>query len=231
MIRAARASQAQRILVQHRPQPGEPDLREFTWYYLMSRCHTERRTLTGNRGDVYHVEFSPRGDLLASAGKDGFIQIWNTASWELVLRFKASETEVNVAAFSPDGKSLATADDEGKLKIWQLATGRCEWEESAHKGDAVIARFTPDGKRIITGGRKDGFVRFWDRSTGDLLGSLTGYGFLLSPDGSTLATLGAEGEINLYNSSTRAPYRFAATGPRDTGRGLLARRDQAGDRS
>jgi WD40 repeat protein len=74
----------------------------------------------------------------------------------------------------------------------------------AHKGDAVIARFTPDGKTVITGGRTDGLVRLWDRATGAMRNSLNGHGFVLSPDGGTLATVEAAGEIILYNSATRA---------------------------
>ena len=119
------------------------DLREFAWHNLMRRCHTERRTLRGHRGDVYYVEFSPRRDLLASAGKDGAVRIWNTTSWQLVRSIQASETEVNVASFSPDGKSLATTDDDGKLRVWDVATGRCQWEKPAHIKEAVISRDSP----------------------------------------------------------------------------------------
>ncbi|MGP0068587.1 MAG: WD40 repeat domain-containing serine/threonine-protein kinase [Isosphaeraceae bacterium] len=207
LIRAAQAPLAKQILMQHRPRPGEDDLREFSWYHLLERCQTERRTLIGHQGDVYYVEFSPAGDLLASAGKDGFVQIWSTTSWQLVRSIKASGTEVNVAAFSPDGKTLATVDDDGELKLWEVATGRCQLEMPAHRGDAVIARFTADGKSVITGGRKDGFVRVWDRSSGTMLDSLPGNGpffenAVFSPDGSILATAGGDG-VKLWNWSRR----------------------------
>ena len=110
-----------------RPKPGEEDLRGFAWYHLWRRNHTERRRLRGHHEDVYHVEFSPRGDLLASAGKDGTVSIWETSRWQLVRRIVAAQTEVNVAAFSPDGTTIATVDDDGKLKLWEVATGRCQW--------------------------------------------------------------------------------------------------------
>jgi eukaryotic-like serine/threonine-protein kinase len=151
LIRAGRAPLARQILMQHRPRPGEDDLREFAWYHLLGECRTQRRTLTGHRDDVYYVEFSPHGDLLASAGKDGFIRIWSPTTSQLTRCIKASETEVNVAAFSPDGKTLATVDDEGMLKLWEVATGRRLLDQPAHKHDAVIARFTPDGRKIMTG--------------------------------------------------------------------------------
>ncbi len=205
MIKSGQGSAAEEVLMRQRPGPGDEDLREFAWQHLLGRCHTERRTLTGHRGQVYHVEFSPGGDLLASAGKDGMVLIWDTNTWQLARSIRPSGTEVNCATFSPDGKTLATVDDDGKLRLWEIATGQCQLEKPAHKGDAMIASFTPDGKRVITGGRTDGFVRIWDCSTGAMLDSLNGYGFVLSPDGTTLAILGAGGESTLYNFATRSP--------------------------
>jgi WD40 repeat protein len=195
LIRTGQGPRAEEILMRHGPRPGQDDLREFAWFYLLRQCHSERGTLSGHHGDVYHVEFSARGDLLASAGKDGTVLIWNTTSWQLVRSIKASDAEVNAAAFSPDGKTLATVDDEGKLKLWELASGRCELAREAHKRDAVIALFTRDGKFVITGGRNDRFDRIWDRSTGATQGEFPFPGHVLeaaalSPDGSTLVMVG-----------------------------------------
>jgi eukaryotic-like serine/threonine-protein kinase len=202
-IQNYRTSLADELLLRHRPHAGEDDLRGFAWYYLWHRKHTERRTLTGHRGDVYYVEFSPRGDLLASAGKDGTVLIWDTSSWQLVGKLVASQTEVNVAAFAPDGKTIATLDDDGKLRLWDVATGLCKMERLAHSGEAVVARFTSDGKAIITGGRKDGLIKVWDRTTGVVRDSFrAGEQFLenavLSPNGSCLAIVGGGGATQLW---------------------------------
>jgi WD40 repeat protein len=203
-----RTSIADDLLLRHRPRPGEDDVRGFAWYYLRQRSHTERRTLTGHRGDVYDVEFSPRGDLLASAGKDGTVLIRDTSRWQLVRKIIAAHTEVNAAAFSQDGKLIATLDDDGKLKLWEIATGHLQLEWLAHKGDAVVARFTPDGKTIITGGRDDGRVKIWARTTGNMLDSFSVgekklENVILSPDGSCLATVGGGG-VKLWKWPVRA---------------------------
>jgi len=207
-IQNYQTSLADELLLRHGPRPGEVDIRSFAWYYLRRRSHSERRTLTGHRGDVYYVEFSPRGDLLASAGKDGTVLIWDTSRWQLVRKITAAQTEVNVAAFAPDGKTIATLDDDGKLKLWEIATGRCNLEWLAHTGDAVVARFTSDGKAIVTGGRKDGLVKIWDRSTGMMLNNFRAgepelENVLFSPDGSCLATVGA-GPIKFWKWPSRA---------------------------
>ncbi len=211
LIRDDQASQAQELLMQHKPRAGEEDLRDFAWYHLLKKCHTERRILKGHRGEVYFVEFSPHGDLLATAGKDGTVQLWDTTDWHRIRSIAVSPTEANGAGFSPDGSSIATVDDVGFLKLWDTATGRCQFEQSAHAGDAVIVRFTPDGKTIITGGRMDRFIRFWDRTTGAALGVIpacdSGTGAALenavvSPDGAILATAGGDG-VKLWNLANR----------------------------
>ena len=197
-IRNYQTSNADELLMRHRPRSGEDDLRGFAWYYLRLRGHTERRTLTGHHGDLYHVEFSPRGDSLAGTGKDGMVLIWDTSSWKPLREIMAARTEVNVTAFSLDGTTIATVDDDGKLKLWEIATGVCQLERLAHAGGAVIARFTPDGKSIVTGGRKDGLLKLWDLKSGSMLESFQAdasglENAVFSPGGSSLATVGAQG--------------------------------------
>jgi eukaryotic-like serine/threonine-protein kinase len=197
-IQDHRTRQADELLARHRPRPGEEDLRGFAWSHLWRRNHTERRTLNGHHGDVYFVEFSRRGDLLASAGKDGTVLIWDTVRWQLVRKILVAQTEVNVAGFSPDGKTIATVDDDGKLKLWEVATGRCRWEKRAHSGNAVVARFSPDGKAVVTGGRNDGRGTVWDCATGSPLAAWQAHArnvenVAFSPDGSCLVTAGFGG--------------------------------------
>ena len=190
------------LLMRQLPKPGEVDLREFSWYLLLKRCHTERHTLSGHLSEVYYVEFSPRGDVLASASKDGNVYLWNTKTWQQVRTIAASSTEVNVATFSPDGMTLATVADDGKLKLWETATGRCLAERIVHAGDAVMAEFTADGESIVTAGRTDGFAKIWDRRSGAILGAFAAKGAILSMDGSILATL-SEANVNLWNVKNR----------------------------
>ncbi len=216
LLDAYRTRNAHELLVRHRPGPGEQDLREFTWYHLWNRCHTARSTLEGHEGDVYYVEFSPRGDLIVSAGKDGMVRLWSASRGRLIRAIKASPTEVNVAAFSPDGTTLATVDDDGKLKLWDLATGECQLEQFAHEGDAVIARFTPDGRRLVTGGRKDGLIKIWDRATGKMSREFRGSdsdleNAVFSPDGATLACVGL-GSITLRRFEDASLIAMLPTG-------------------
>ncbi len=203
-LRSDQTTLAHNLLARYRSRPGEDDLREFSWYHLWRRCHLERRTLPGPRDVVYAVEFSPDGELLAGACRDGSVLIWETVGWKVVRTIAASPKEVNFATFSPDGKAIATVDDEGKLKLWEMVSGRLLREIPAHQGDAVIARFTHDGKTIITGGRDDRLIKLWDRASGhEQTAFRVGDGKLesaaLSPGGSVLACVGARA-ISLHRA-------------------------------
>ena len=68
------------LLEQHRPKPGETDLRSFEWYYLYRLCHADLLTLKGHSGGVpmdRSVAFSPDGQRLAGTSKDQTVKVWD----------------------------------------------------------------------------------------------------------------------------------------------------------
>ena len=57
---AGSIERVQELLEQHRPKPGETDLRGFEWYYLYRLCHAELLTLKGHTGVVQQRGLQPR---------------------------------------------------------------------------------------------------------------------------------------------------------------------------
>ncbi len=215
LIEDHRARRAIAILDPHWPGPGEDDPREFAWRYLRRRCDMSQSTLQGFAGAAYSVEYSPSGDLLAAAGADGTVRVWETRSWRSIYTLLADRKEANAAAFSPDGRTLATVGDEGTIRLWDVASGARRFEMPAHRGDAVIARFTPDGHTLITGGRKDGRIALWNSARGEATGTFGCHpanleNAILSPDGKLLVTTGND-RIRLWDFRRR---RLIAEGPR-----------------
>ena len=210
LLRQHQTPRALDILARYRPKPGEDDLREFVWYHLLKKCHGERRTLNGHRADVYHVEFSPKGNRLASTGKDGMVLIWDTSSWKVIRTLPAQGTESNVATFSPDGQTLATSGDDGLVRLWDIGTGELLHTLSAHPGKEGSVQFLPDGRSLLTGSH-DGLVKRWDAGTGTEIErfQIEGSPFLcmaLSPDGTILAA-GGRDRTMLWNLASRTLIR------------------------
>src|SRR5262249_53865479 len=100
--------------------------------FLTTACsdgHAEgtHTTLKGHRSDVYAVAYSPFGELLASAGLDETIRIWNVKEKKEQTSFHwpgKRIRSIRALAFSSDGKLLAAGVDGHEAKLWEMATGK-----------------------------------------------------------------------------------------------------------
>jgi hypothetical protein len=73
-------------------------------------------------GGVMWLQYAPRGNLLASAGWDGTVKLWNGYDVEAVppVRVTEHKDKAWMVAFSPDGKTLATAGEDRLVKFWAI---------------------------------------------------------------------------------------------------------------
>jgi tRNA A-37 threonylcarbamoyl transferase component Bud32 len=150
---------------------------------------------------------SPVADLLAVAGADGAIRLWDLRSRNRanVLRTDLHRRTGHDAAalclaFSPDGSLLASAHVDGVVHLWDMAQAEEVPVRLRHDESVGTLAFSPDGATLATGSL-DANLRLWD--VGAALAGEARRELIRQPAGVTALAWADGGESILTGHSSR----------------------------
>jgi WD40 repeat protein/class 3 adenylate cyclase len=74
-------------------------------------------TLRGHTGGVLSVAVSPDRSLLATAGTDGLVKLWDAETGAELMTLFGHDRLAHTVTFSPDGRFIATASGDGSVML------------------------------------------------------------------------------------------------------------------
>lgn len=163
---------------------------------------------------IIALAFSPDNKIVATAGNDNNIILWDINSGTKLNTLKGHTNWVISLAFSPTGNAIASSSRDHTAKIWDVRSGSEIVTLKGHTESVSGIIYSPDGKTIATSS-KDATVKIWDAVSGLALRSLGGHVkevscVAFSPDGMSLASAGADVTLKIWDVQSGSLVRTQA---------------------
>jgi WD40 repeat protein len=111
---------------------------------------------------VNAVAFSANGRLIASAGEDGKLVLWDAATGSLLQTLEGQHAPLRSLAFNRNGSLLAGGAADGKVLVWDMATRKIAQDFAASATSVNAMAFDGAGKDQLFVGNEQMHVQSWN---------------------------------------------------------------------
>jgi hypothetical protein len=113
---------------------------------------------------VTAVAYSPNGQMLASADRNGAICIWDPDSGQELFTLTGHKNAVTALSWRSDSKLLASASEDGTARLWDVQEAKQVKSWTANPGGALCISFAADGQLVTCG--RDNALTIWNANGG-----------------------------------------------------------------
>ena len=105
------------------------------------------------------VAFSPDGEMLATADRNGGISIWDPDNAQELFTLAGHKAAVTGLSWRADSKLLASSSEDGTVKIWEMKEGKQVKSWTAHARGVLSVSYSKEGKLVTCG--RDNAINLW----------------------------------------------------------------------
>src|SRR5207248_1152463 len=116
-----------------------------------------RKQATTGPGALRAVAFSADGRLLAAAGDDCRVWLWEVRERSAPRPLFGHDSPVTAVAFSQQGSLLASGGEDAAVRLWDVARDDRPQAVGAHRKAVTSVTFSPGGRLLASAG-EDGLI-------------------------------------------------------------------------
>jgi len=181
------------------------------WADLLQDCvATEERIpqvtlarLDHHLDEVWFVQFSHDGKMLASASKDKTIAVWTLEEERphVIKVLAGHEDSVSFLAWSHDDSRMLSCGNDLAIKLWDVDAQVCLRSFLRHQDPVTALAWLPGGRRFVSGGY-DKKIYTWQTDREDPVAEYTGErvsDLAISKDGTRMVTISPDKRIRIFD--------------------------------
>ncbi|WP_416211706.1 hypothetical protein [Nostoc sp. DedQUE12b] len=167
----------------------------------------ERNRLEGHTQEVMDVNFSPNGEIIASASVDTSIKLWNKNGKFLEDLKDPNKKDIESISFSLKDPVItsSSADNNGMIRLWNInSKSKRELKPQILSPNNYIVQvtFSPDSK-MIASANWDKTVKLWQVADGRILYTFSKHNNVVwevtfSPDSKIIASASEDKTVQLW---------------------------------
>lgn len=184
-----------------------------------------------NTGEVWAMEFSHDGKMLATSGQATDVLIYDTNTFQVLHRLTEHTDHVAYLAWSPDDRKLISCSHDKTARVWDapvspapgipqywlqlthnIQSGQCILKIDHHNhpgpGGLTAAAWSPDGQSFVTGSLHGNHrLCLWSIDGEQLHNWEVDYRVqdcAISPNGKRMVVISSESQIIVYDYETHA---------------------------